>query len=137
MRSRTIVTRIVIADDDPDTLDLLRRALQSPANEILEAASGAELVQLLAESGPFDLIVTDIHMPWMQGLDVLLSARAAEVGTPALIITGASRDDLPARVARLGKARLLYKPFEIANLRAAVTELIDQANDQWPQTNDQ
>lgn len=125
MNSQRMVVRIAIADDDPDTLDILRRALRSSTTEILEAASGAELVQLLAEEGPFDLIVTDIHMPWMHGIDVLLSARAAQVHTPALVVTGVSRLDLQATVARLGNAKLLYKPFEIASLREAVTELID------------
>jgi DNA-binding response OmpR family regulator len=127
MRAQTIVARVVIADDDPDTLDLLRRALGSPTTQILEAASGAELIQRLADDGPFDLIVTDIHMPWMRGLDVLRSVRACDVDTPALVVTGESGVEHQVEIARLGNARLLRKPFEIAKLRQAVIELLDHA----------
>jgi two-component system OmpR family response regulator len=116
--------RIVIADDDPDSLELLRLALGSTQVEICEAANGAELVDLLAEGGPFDLVVTDVLMPWMEGLQVLLSARAAEIRTPVLVITGLTRPDLQAQVDRLGNAKLLRKPFGILELRIAVADLM-------------
>ncbi|MGA7741074.1 MAG: response regulator [Polyangia bacterium] len=118
------VSRIVIADDDPDSLELLRLALGNPLIEICEATNGAELVQLLADDGPFDLVITDIHMPWMEGLQVLHSARAAEVKAPVLVITGLPGTDLQAKVDRLGNAKLLRKPFGIPELRAAVAELM-------------
>jgi len=118
------VSRIVIADDDPDSLELLRLALGGPQIEICEAANGADLVDLLAESGPFDLIVTDVLMPWMEGLQVLLSARAAEIHTPVLVITGLTRPDLQTKVDRLGNAKLLHKPFGIPELRSAVANLV-------------
>jgi DNA-binding response OmpR family regulator len=127
MQSQTVLARVVIADDDPDTLDLLRRALGNSTTQIVEACSGAELVQRLAEDGPFDLIVTDIQMPWMHGLDVLRSARAADVTTPTLVVTGASRIEHQATVAQLGNARLLRKPFGIAALREAVAALLGRA----------
>lgn len=123
-RRQMTVSRIVIADDDPDSLALLRLALGNPLIEICEASNGAELVQLLAEDGPFDLVVTDIHMPWMEGLQVLHSARAAEVNAPVLVITGLPGTDLEAKVDRLGNAKLLRKPFGIPELRAAVADLM-------------
>jgi DNA-binding response OmpR family regulator len=115
--------RIAIADDDPDSLELLRLALGSPVTEIYEATNGVELVQLLAKSDPFDLVVTDVLMPWMEGLQVLRSARASEDMTPVLVISGLTRPDLQARVDGLGNAKLLHKPFGIAELRAAVSTL--------------
>jgi putative two-component system response regulator len=123
-RRQATVSRIVIADDDPDSLELLRLALGNPQIEICEAVNGAELVDLLAEDGPFDLVVTDVHMPWMEGLQVLLSARAAEIHTPVLVITGLTRPDLQTKVDRLGSAKLLRKPFGVSELRAAVAELM-------------
>jgi DNA-binding response OmpR family regulator len=123
-RRKATVSRIVIADDDPDSLELLRLALANPQIEICAAANGAELVDLLAEEGPFDLVVTDVLMPWMEGLQVLLSARAAEIHTPVLVITGLTRPDLQTKVDRLGNAKLLRKPFGVSELRAAVAELM-------------
>jgi two-component system OmpR family response regulator len=123
-RRQTSIRRIVIADDDPDSLELLKMALANPQIEICEAANGAELVDLLAEGGPFDLVVTDVLMPWMEGLQVLLSARAAEIRTPVLVITGLTRPDLQDKVDHLGNAKLLRKPFAIPELRAAVVDLM-------------
>lgn len=123
-RRQTSIRRIVIADDDPDSLELLKMALANPQIEICEAANGAELVDLLAEGGPFDLVVTDVLMPWMEGLQVLLSARAAEIRTPVLVITGLTRPDLQDKVDHLGNAKLLRKPFAIPELRAAVADLM-------------
>lgn len=116
--------RIAIADDDPDSLELLRLALGSPVTEIYEATNGVELVQLLAKSDPFDLVVTDVLMPWMEGLQVMRSARAADDLTPVLVISGLTRPDLQARVDRLGNAKLLHKPFGITELRAAISALM-------------
>ncbi len=128
VQSEVKASRIVIADDDPDSLELLRLALSAPQVEIREATNGAELVQLLGEDGPFDLVVTDIRMPWMEGLQVLRAARAANVNTPALLITGLARPDLPSKVDGLGNARLLRKPFGIAELRGAITDLMAGAS---------
>jgi DNA-binding response OmpR family regulator len=118
------VTRIAIADDDPESLELLRAALQSSNVEISQAAGGGELVQLLVDRGPFDLIVTDIDMPWMDGIGVVRSARAAEITTPVLIVTGIARMGLQVAVARLGNARLLEKPIDVSALRDAVAALL-------------
>ena len=120
------VLRIAIADDDPDSLELLRLALESPMTEIYEATNGVELAQLLIENDPFDLVITDVLMPWMEGLQVLRSVRVAEVMTPVLVISGLTRADLQTTVERLGNAALLHKPFGIPDLRAAISALMSR-----------
>jgi two-component system chemotaxis response regulator CheY len=119
-----MVARVAIADDDSETLDLLGDILSSPTTVIYKAASGAELVVLLAEHGPFDLIVTDVDMPWMDGLAAIRSARGSAVQAPVLVISGISRPELSAEVARLGSAQLLRKPIEVSAVRKAVRELL-------------
>ncbi len=123
-RIDAMVVRVAIADDDPEALELLSDILGGPAIEICKAANGAELVVLLAEQGPFDLIVTDIDMPWMEGLAVIRSARAAEIQAPVLFISGLSRPDLSATVERLGNTRLLRKPFTVSTFRRTVSEML-------------
>jgi CheY-like chemotaxis protein len=118
------VARVAIADDDPDALDLLGEALRPLPVQVDKASSGAELVVLLAEHGPFDLVVTDIGMPWMEGVAVIRSARASEIETPVLFVSGIDRPDLEASVARLGNARILRKPIAILALRNAVSEML-------------
>jgi CheY-like chemotaxis protein len=119
-----MVAKVAIADDDSETLDLLREILRGPATAIYTASSGAELVVLLSEHGPFDLIVTDVDMPWMDGIAAIRSARGSEVQAPVLVISGISRPDLPAEVARLGNAKLLQKPILVSDVRKAVSELL-------------
>jgi len=118
------ITRVVVADDDVEALELLSDVLRGPDIELHTAVSGADLVILLADHGPFDLIVTDINMPWMEGLAVVHSARRAEIQTPVLFISGVDRPDLTESIDRLGNARLLRKPIAVAAVRGAVREML-------------
>jgi CheY-like chemotaxis protein len=117
-------TRILIADDDPDTRELIELAVSGPGVELYMATDGMELLDLIAECGPFDLIVTDINMPWLEGLQVLASIREAGLETPVLLVTGLDRPSLTTTVARTRRAILLRKPFEIADLRKAIARLL-------------
>jgi CheY-like chemotaxis protein len=119
-----VVTKVAIADDDAETLDLLSYILRTPTTAIYPAASGAELVVLLAEHGPFDLIITDVDMPWMDGISAIRSVRGSEVQAPVLFISGISRPDLEVEVDRLGNAKLLRKPICLSAVRKAVSELL-------------
>lgn len=87
----------------------------------MPAATGGELLETIANAGPFDAIVTDISMPWMSGLQVMQSARTAGLPVPVVVMTGLRDSDLPERVAALGaRAVLLYKPFSIGALFGAL-----------------
>jgi len=120
----TSMAQVLIADDDPDALELLAEVLRPLPLQVHKATSGAELVLLIADHGPFDLIVTDIDMPWMEGLGVIRSARAAKIETPVLFVSGIARPDLEASVACLSDSRLLRKPVSVSDLRRAVGEML-------------
>jgi CheY-like chemotaxis protein len=119
-----VSSRILIADDDPDTLELIELAVHAPRVEIYRATDGLELLDLIAECQPFDLIVANIRMPSIDGLQVLASIRAAGLDTPALIVTGLDRPALSDTIARLGNAILVRKPFEIIELQHAIITLL-------------
>jgi CheY-like chemotaxis protein len=59
--------RVLVADDDPLLLATVTDALTHLGAKVTSAASGAELIEQMANEGPFDLVVTDISMPWMNG----------------------------------------------------------------------
>jgi two-component system cell cycle response regulator CpdR len=120
--------RIALADDDLESLELMLAILRRPDIVILTATSGAELVVLLAEHGPFHLVITDIDMPWAEGLDVVRAARASQFDVPVLFISGLARPGLAASVAKVGRARLLPKPISASGLRNAVTDLLAEAS---------
>lgn len=115
--------RILIADDDENCRALLETALRTPDTEVIAACDGGELLACVADNGPFDLIVTDIDMPWMHGLQVVASMRQAELSTPVLVITGMTSPNLPAAVANLGRSSILFKPINIAEVRNAIAAL--------------
>lgn len=120
-----IRARILVADDDPDMLDTVGDALERRGAVVVRAASGADLIERIADEGPFTLIVTDVSMPWMSGLQAMHSARTVGVDTPLIVMTGFSDDQLAAQVAALGpNAALLEKPFELAELCAMVEEVL-------------
>jgi CheY-like chemotaxis protein len=112
--------RIAICDDDPESLELLELALTGFEVDLERATDGGALVELIAERGPFDLIVTDVGLPCMSGLHVVAALRAVGIETPVLMITGLDRCDLEGRALRLNHAALLRKPVSIPELRRAV-----------------
>jgi len=93
--------------------------------------NGAELIENLADKGPFDLVVTDIAMPWMTGVQAIHAARTAGLGTSVIVMTALRDEGIPARVQALGKnAALLYKPFALTELEALALRLLAQRSAQ-------
>lgn len=117
--------RILVADDNPELLDAIADALGRLEASVVRAGTGAELIDRLADSGPFDLVVTDIAMPWMTGLSAMHAARTAGLGMSLIVITGLRDKTLPAQVKALGQnAVLLRKPFDIRELESAALKLL-------------
>jgi DNA-binding response OmpR family regulator len=119
--------RVLVADDDHELLDAISDGLARLGADVTWSRNGAELIENLADKGPFDLVVTDIAMPWMTGVQAIHAARTAGLGTSVIVMTALREEDLPARVQALGKnAALLYKPFALAELEALALKLLAQ-----------
>ncbi len=117
------IRRVIIAEDDLDTRYIIRLALRPLECEIVEASSGLELLEALAHQGSFDLIITDLAMPYIDGVRVVAMARTANLRTPVLLVTAYPPDDM-ATVQWLGDVWLLRKPFALSSLRAAAEGLM-------------
>jgi CheY-like chemotaxis protein len=117
--------RILVADDDPLLLDAVADALSGLGARVTRAATGAELIDELAAAGPFDLVVTDVAMPWMNGLSAMRAARTAGLGTAVIVMTARQDEQIPAQVRALGRnAVLLRKPFGLDELEKIASKLI-------------
>jgi CheY-like chemotaxis protein len=104
--------RVVIADDSDDMRQVLRGLMESLGADVSEAANGGDLLVLLAnERRPIDLMITDVKMPWLSGVQVALAARQAGMNMPIIVITAFGDDRLRDTVERLGTTTLLPKPF--------------------------
>jgi two-component system, OmpR family, response regulator TctD len=113
--------RVLVADDDSDILNLVGTALRNFGADVVSVSSGGELLESLANAGAFDVIVTDIAMPWMSGLQVMQSARTAGLPVPVVVMTALRDPSLPDQVRSLGaRAELLHKPFSVDELYAAI-----------------
>lgn len=114
---------ILIVDDDPHITELLRRVLAYEGYTVASAATGAEALDRTLERPP-DVIVLDIMLPGMDGLEVTRRLRAAGDNVPILLLT--ARDAVPDRVAGLetGADDYLVKPFAPEELLARVKALL-------------
>lgn len=119
--------RVLVADDEPEMLEAVSGAMECLGAIVSRASSGAELVTLLAEDKTFNLIITDIAMPWASGLKVMEIARRTGVITPVIIMTALPDAAIVEQVRALGDGVVfLRKPFDLDSLVAAATSLLSR-----------
>ena len=118
--------RLLVVDDDQDVRDSLRRALGYAGYSVTTAANGAEALAAVAQA-PVDLIILDVLMPMLNGLDTCRALRGRGDATPVLVLT--ARDAIDDRVAGLeaGADDYLVKPFALRELLARVNALLRRA----------
>jgi DNA-binding response OmpR family regulator len=111
--------RALLAEDDGDMRGLVAEALRKEGFEVDEVDNGRQLWGMTIRPGRYDLIVTDLRLPVVDGLTVVEDLRAREPHTPILVMTAFGDANTRARAAGVG-ALFFDKPFRMADLRAAV-----------------
>ena len=122
---------VLLAEDDDELRRLLARRLRRQGYDVIEARTGVQLVELVAEHGmepvasarPLALVISDVRMPGRSGLDVLRLMRRAGVTAPVVLITGFSASELQAEATALG-ALVLDKPVDLDELAATASRLL-------------
>lgn len=119
--------RILIAEDDPALADGLSRSLRAGgyAVDVVECGETADTA-LSAQA--FDLVILDLGLPRLSGLEVLRRLRARSVSAPVLILTAADSIDQRVRGLDLGADDYMAKPFALSELEARVRALTRRAN---------
>lgn len=127
MPSKDVATRVLVAEDDDDMRALLVQALRQHGYDVLEAENGMEVLGQLHldtattdKGSPADVIVTDVRMPGLTGMEILEGLRAARWRTSVIIISGYADDDIVAEAQRLGVSAILTKPFSLVDFMSKV-----------------
>ncbi len=125
------MAKILLIDDDAAVREGAGRFLMRCGHDVEEAASGAKALRL-AEDGEFELVITDINMPDMDGIEVILALSALCPTVPIIAISGGGlmpSDILLDSAATLGAVTTLPKPFELDHLRDAVERALGAGGD--------
>ncbi len=112
--------RVLVVDDEEVVRDLTVEILRRSGHDPHGVCSARRALELLGEE-QFDLVVSDVVMPEMTGVELLYELRARRHELPVVLMTGGSQDpERTSNAVRLGATGLLYKPFSQDELRAAV-----------------
>jgi CheY-like chemotaxis protein len=114
---------VLLVDDEEFLRRMLSRVLDEAGYEVVEAANGVAALELAHQvDGNLGLVVTDIHMPLMDGIEFARSFRPLHPGVPVLFITG--RDPAESDDPGFFNGHLLRKPFRSEAFVAAVERLL-------------
>ena len=103
--------RVLVVDDDPDARELFSLVLEQAGAEVTRADNGLTALRVVSERHP-DLVITDIEMPRMNGVELTrqLRNRSATKAIPIVVVTGTSIDDLPGHARAVGCSTVVPKP---------------------------
>ncbi len=119
------MARILIAEDDEPVRAFVRRALMIDGHEVMEAEDGAEALAILEQrQGAFDLLLTDIRMPLMDGIALALAAAPQFPNLVILLMTGYADQRERAHGLEALVHDVVTKPFSLADIRAKVAEAL-------------
>jgi CheY-like chemotaxis protein len=113
--------RVLVAEDEPIIRMLMVETLADQGIDVLEACDGVQAIRLIDDPHGVDLVVTDLHMPGLNGVAVAQHARKLRRDIPVLFVS--ARPDLVAVSGAPSPYRTLQKPFNLADLTAVVNEL--------------
>jgi CheY-like chemotaxis protein len=122
--------RVIVAEDDPDVRRLVAVALRGHGYDIVEARTGAELLDELGQclldgdgAARPDVIISDIRMPGFTGLEIVAGLRHAEWSTVLVLMTAFADREVRDEAQRIGVDALFEKPFDIDDLVTAVVNM--------------
>jgi CheY-like chemotaxis protein len=115
------MARILLADDDASTRDLVQRALGLDGHEVVVTQDGVDaLEQLLSDPARIDLLITDVHMPGLDGISLLEKGLAAAPKLRIVLMSGFVGELGRAERWRSKISAIISKPFTLEQIRSAV-----------------
>jgi putative two-component system response regulator len=125
-RSGNLRPRVLCVDDEPVILQILRRLLEVQGFEAVTYSDPQTAISNFS-AGSFDVVITDIHMPGMDGLTLMRNLRQMEPEMPVVVVTGHGTVDTAIQALREGATGMLVKPFTGQELLAEVRRALGAA----------
>ena len=120
------MAKILLVDDEEPVRGFLKRGLELDGHNVTTATDGSDALDRLSEAGgAFDLVLTDIRMPIMDGIALALAAKRDFPSLPILLMTGYADQRERAKNLDVIVEDVLTKPFSLAEARAAVTRVLE------------
>jgi len=118
------MARILVAEDDQFTLEMIKRALETDGHDVTTAENGAEAMTAI-ESGPsFDLVMTDVDMPQLSGIALAEDLIARDAGQRMIIMSGIADELSRAGAIASSTVRIVTKPVTLERIRTEATEIL-------------
>ncbi|MCE9616731.1 MAG: response regulator [Lentisphaerae bacterium] len=120
------MAHILLLDDEPDLLSLLSKTMIAAGHETVTVDRGDAAIDRLRESS-FDLLVSDVRMQPVNGIEVLAAARKMKPDMPVIMLTAYADDATIQKAKKLGAYAYLIKPFNIGELLDTVKRALVDA----------
>ena len=115
--------RILVVEDDEEMRSLLKDFIEAEGFEIDSVGNGSEAFRILVRE-LFDLVITDIRMPGLTGLDILPGIKKLQPEAPIIVITAFGSEEVHRRAIERGATAYLEKPLHFHELKTMIHEII-------------
>jgi DNA-binding response OmpR family regulator len=113
------MARILVVDDEPDSVELLKEFLSTKGYDVITASSGEMALRKAKEERPH-LILLDVRMPGMSGLDVLRQIRETDKEVGVIMVTGVNEEETGRRALEMGAFDYIVKPLNLEYLERSL-----------------
>ncbi|MGD0265522.1 MAG: response regulator [Candidatus Methylomirabilota bacterium] len=111
--------RVLVVDDEPDFIELLREFLTAKGYEVIAASNGEEALRKVKEDRPH-LILLDVRMPKMNGLEVLKQVREIDHEVGVIMVTAVNEEETGRQALKLGAFDYITKPLDLKYLERSL-----------------
>lgn len=118
------MARVLVVDDEPALQETIARLLAEEGHEITTCGDGNEAKRLLADQD-FDLLISDIRMTPVSGMELLKAANEVKPGLPVVMLTAYGHVDTAIEALELGAFDYIAKPFKVEKLMSVVSRALE------------
>ena len=114
---------VLVVDDEEGVREVMTAALASKQRDVLTAASGEEALEVVKRT-PVDLVLLDLSMPGLNGVETFRELHALRPALPVIIVTGYPDSDLMARALEIGPFTMISKPVDVSQIQKTVDRIV-------------